>query len=181
LLRVCFIAALTADIKHIAEAVTTFQQFVTGIDVFPLWMPTPAHLKQQQHKQRMDAIIYRLIRERRASGRDEGDLLSMFLDARDEDGSGMTDRQIRDEMATVFLAGHETTANALNWTWYLLSHHPQVQARLHDEIDSVLRGKPPTMADLKHLPYVEMVLKEAMRLYPPVWRSVGFTYRVAAT
>jgi cytochrome P450 len=165
-----FNTAMTADIRQIAEAVTTFQQFVTGIDIFPLWVPTPAHLKQKQHKQRMDEIIYRLIRERRAPGNDEGDLLSMFLETFDDDGGGMTDRQIRDEMATVFLAGHETTANALNWIWYLLSQHPQVQARLHNEIDSVLQGKPPTMADLKRLPYVEMVIKEAMRLYPPVWQ-----------
>jgi cytochrome P450 len=93
----------------------------------------------------------------------------MLLNSVDETGQGMTDKQIRDEIVTLFLAGHETTANALSWTWYLLAQHPTVAQKLYDEIDSVLRGKAPTLADLKHLPYTEQVLQESMRLYPPVW------------
>jgi cytochrome P450 len=119
---------------------------------------------------RLDAIIYRMIAERRASGRDHGDLLSMLLSAQDEDGGGfMTDRQVRDEAMTIFLAGHETTANALTWTWYLTGESPEVEAKMHEEIDRVLQGRLPTMADIPSLPYVERVVTESMRLYPPAW------------
>jgi cytochrome P450 len=93
----------------------------------------------------------------------------MLLNSVDEAGQRMTDQQIRDEIVTLFLAGHETTANALSWTWYLLAQHPAVEQKLHKEVDTVLEGKAPTLADLKNLPYTEQVLQEAMRLYPPVW------------
>ncbi|HEY7179996.1 MAG TPA: cytochrome P450, partial [Blastocatellia bacterium] len=111
------------------------------------------------------------INERRASGEDRGDLLSMLIQARDEegDGTGMTDKQLRDEAMTIFLAGHETTANALTWTWYLLSQHPEIEARFHAEVDDVLKGAPPAAEDFPRLRYTEMVLAEAMRLYPPAW------------
>src|SRR5436305_209035 len=110
--------------------------------------------------------------ERRATGHEHGDLLSMLLTAQDEEASGeggrMTDTQVRDEAMTIFLAGHETTANALTWTWYLLSQHPDVQARFHAEVDA-LGGERPTAADLPRLAYTRMVLAESMRLYPPAW------------
>ncbi len=95
----------------------------------------------------------------------------MLLLAHDEeaDGSGMTDTQVRDEALTLFLAGHETTANALTWTWYLLSQNPECEARVHEEIDAVLQGRVPEMTDLPQLRYTEMVFAEAMRLYPPAW------------
>jgi cytochrome P450 len=95
----------------------------------------------------------------------------MLLLAQDEesDGGPMTDQQVRDESMTIFLAGHETTANALTWTWYLLSQHPEVEARLHAEIDSVLQGRTPGMADLKSLPYAEKVISESLRIFPPAW------------
>jgi cytochrome P450 len=119
---------------------------------------------------RLDAIIYRMIADRRAGGRDHGDLLSMLLTAQDEDeGGGMTDQQVRDEAMTIFLAGHETTANALTWTWYLLSQYPDVEATLHAEVDRVLQGRLPTIQDLASLSYVERVVTESMRLYPPAW------------
>jgi cytochrome P450 len=119
---------------------------------------------------RLDAIIYGMIAERRASGRDHGDLLSMLLTAQDEDDGGvMTDRQVRDEAMTIFLAGHETTANALTWTWYLVGGASDVEAKLHEEVDRVLQGRLPTMADIGSLPYVERVVTESMRLYPPAW------------
>jgi cytochrome P450 len=116
-----------------------------------------------------------MIAERRRSPGDRGDLLSMLLEAQDEEGlerpqdRGMTDLQVRDEAMTIFLAGHETTANALTWTWYLLSGAPDVEARLHDEVDRVLGGKLPTVADIGSLPFVERVVTESMRLYPPAW------------
>ena len=110
----------------------------------------------------------------------------MLLMAQDEegDGRGMTDEQVRDEAMTIFLAGHETTANALAWTWYLLSGAPDVEARLHEEVDRVLGGRLPTLADLPQLPYVEQVVTESMRLYPPAWiigRRAIDDYPVATT
>ena len=134
-------------------------------------LPLPSTRRFSQARARLDAIIYRMIDERRKSGADRGDLLSMLMMAQDEEGDGgaMTDEQLRDEAMTIFLAGHETTANALTWTWYLLSQHPEVETRLHEEVDAVLAGRPPTVEDLPRLRYTEMVLAEAMRLYPPAW------------
>jgi cytochrome P450 len=125
-------------------------------------------------RERLDAIIYGLIAERRASGRDHGDLLSMLLSVRDEDpaasaGGAMTDTQVRDEAMTIFLAGHETTANALTWTWYLLSGAPDIESRLHQELDRVLKGRLPAVADIPSLSFVERIVTESMRLYPPAW------------
>ena len=133
-------------------------------------LPVPKLRRARMSRVRLDQIIYRMIADRRASGRDHGDLLSMLLRAQDEDdGGGMTDVQVRDEAMTIFLAGHETTANALAWTWYLLSQTPEVETRLHEEIDRVLGGRIPTIADIPALPYVEKVVTESMRLYPPAW------------
>jgi cytochrome P450 len=134
-------------------------------------LPLPSVRRFEKARARLDQTIYGLIRQRRESGEDAGDLLSMLLLAQDEDapGSSMTDVQVRDEALTLFLAGHETTANALTWTWYLLSQNPECEARLHLEIDSVLAGRVPEMADLPQLRYTEMVFAEAMRLYPPAW------------
>jgi cytochrome P450 len=133
-------------------------------------LPVPKLRRARMARGRLDAIIYRMIADRRASGRDHGDLLSMLLTAQDEDDGGvMTDRQVRDEAMTIFLAGHETTANAMTWTWYLLGGAADVEAKMHDEIDRVLQGRLPTMADIPSLPYVERVVTEAMRLYPPAW------------
>lgn len=138
--------------------------------VLPDRFPSPANLRLQRVMRELDAIIFRIIARRRASGADPGDLLSLLLHARDEDdGGGMTDRQLRDELMTLFLAGHETTAVALSWTWHLLSQHPSVEALLAAELESVLGGRPPTAADLPRLPYTEMVVQEALRLYPPAW------------
>lgn len=134
-------------------------------------LPVPMLRRSRAARETLDAIIFRLIAERRASPGDRGDLLSMLLAARDEEneGRGMTDPQVRDEAMTIFLAGHETTANALTWTWYLLSRAPEVEARLHQEVDGVLCGRLPTMADIPSLRFVEQVATESMRLYPPAW------------
>jgi cytochrome P450 len=133
-------------------------------------LPVPKLRRARMARARLDAIIYRMIADRRASGGDRGDLLSMLLAAQDEDDGGvMTDQQVRDEAMTIFLAGHETTANALMWTWYLLGGAPEVEATLHAEVDCVLQGRLPAIGDLASLQQVERVVTEAMRLYPPAW------------
>jgi cytochrome P450 len=131
-------------------------------------LPLPSARRFIAARQRFDARVYRMLAERRASGVDHGDLLSMLLLAQDAegDGEGLTDRQIRDEVVTIFLAGHETTASALTWSWYLLAQHPEAQQRLHAELDEVLDDRPPTMDDLPCLPYTSGVFAEALRLYP---------------
>lgn len=133
----------------------------------PPVVPTPTNLRNRKAVARLDAILYRIIQERRAQGGDRGDLLSMLLATQDESGAGMDDKQVRDEAMTLFLAGHETTANAMAWTFYLLAQHPEVRARLEEEVDAL--GRAPTYDDLKQLPYTLAVLKESMRLYPPAY------------
>jgi cytochrome P450 len=133
-------------------------------------LPLPALRRAREARATLDRIIYRIIAERRQSPGDRGDLLSMLLMARDEDdGRGMSDEQVRDEVMTIFLAGHETTANALSWAWYLLSQAPEVEARLHEELDRVLAGRLPRIEDIPLLGFAEKVVTEAMRLYPPAW------------
>ncbi len=133
-------------------------------------LPLPSVRRFARARGRLDATIYRLIDERRASGEDKGDLLSMLLLARDEDDGGrMTDEQVRDEALTIFLAGHETTAHALAWTWYLLSQNPDSEAKFHAELDSVLAGRTPTLDNLPNLPFTRKVLAESLRLYSPAW------------
>ena len=135
----------------------------------PKWMPTPLRLRRQQAIDHLNQVVNPIIEARRADPSDNGDLLSMLLLAEDDDGNRMTDAQVRDEALTLVLAGHETTANALTWTLYLLSQNHDVEAQLQAEIDSVLQGRAPTLEDLPNLPYTEMVIKESMRLYPPAW------------
>lgn len=137
--------------------------------LIPEFVPTPGNLRFRKAVRELDRIIYGIIKQRRQSGEDAGDLLSMLLQAQDEDGSQMTDLQLRDEAITLFLAGHETTAIALSWTWYLLSQHAGVEAKLVDEIKTALGDKHPTMDDLPQLRYAEAVILESMRLYPPAY------------
>ncbi|MEP7234443.1 MAG: cytochrome P450 [Ignavibacteriota bacterium] len=140
---------------------------------FPLHIPyhwsTPRNNKVRTAIKGLDDIIYGMISERRNSREDVGDLLSMLLLARDEDdGSGMTDLQVRDEAMTIFLAGHETTSNGMSWMWYLLAKHPHIFVRLRKELE-ILEGQPPTLEDLPRIPYCLQVFKEALRLYPPAY------------
>jgi cytochrome P450 len=136
------------------------------------YLPTPGWLRLKGAVERLERIVYRMIEQHRAAERPPGDLLSMLLAARDEDGSAMTDQQLRDEVMTLFLAGHETTALALSWTIYLLGLHSQVESKLVEEIESVTGGRPLEIADAPRLRFTEKILKEAMRLYPPAW-SIG--------
>ncbi len=133
------------------------------------FLPTPGYRRFERAVTRLDEIIYRVIQQRRSSGSKRNDLLSLLLEAQDEDGSRMTDQQLRDEVMTLFLAGHETTALALSWTWYLLAQHPAVERKLTAELQEALSGRAPTVDDLPQLRFTAMVVKEAMRLYPPAW------------
>lgn len=132
-------------------------------------LPTTTHRRFNQAAREIDEIVYRIIEDRRRSGHDQGDLLSMLLEAHDVDGSQMSDKQLRDEVMTLFLAGHETTALTLSWAWYLLAQNPETEIKFHAELDEVLGGRLPTMADLPRLKYCEMIAKESMRLYPPAY------------
>jgi cytochrome P450 len=137
--------------------------------LIPQWLPTPTNLRLERAIRQIERVLYRIIAEKRASGRDSGDLLSMLLAAQDEDGSRMTDQQLRDEAITLFLAGHETTANTLSWTWWLLAQNPAVEAKLHAELRTVLAGRAPSLDDLPKLVYTNYIITESMRLYPPAW------------
>jgi cytochrome P450 len=182
--KTLFDADVEDEAAEIGEALaTTFEAFNFGF-FLPFSqlldrLPLPKTRRFRRGRARLDATIFRLIDERRRAPTDRGDLLSMLLTAQDTEGDGgvMTDLQLRDEAMTIFLAGHETTANALTWTWYLLSQHPDVEARLHAEIDSALGDRLATADDLATLPYTRMVLAESMRLYPPAWilgrRAIG--------
>ncbi len=132
-------------------------------------LPLPINARLRQARERLDRVVFRVIAEHQRQGTDQGDLLSMLLLARDEDGSSMTTQQLRDEIMTLFLAGHETVAHALTWTWYLLAKHPEVLAKVQQEVDTVLAGRAATIDDLQRLTYCERVVSESMRICPPVW------------
>ena len=176
--KTLFDADVESDTEQVGEAMSIVMELFNTITIpfFELLqkLPLPQFRRFDSAKEKLDAVIYRLIEDRRRSGKDRGDLLSMLLLAQDVEGDGgrMTDVQLRDEALTIFLAGHETTANALTWTWYLLSQHPEIEARLHDEVDEVLQSRLATVEDVASLKYTEMVLAESMRLYPPAW-AVG--------
>ncbi len=139
-----------------------------SMGILPPLLPTARDRAFRAAQHSLDAVVDQIIQERRRSTEDRGDLLSMLMLAHDEDtGEQMSDRQLRDEVKTLMLAGHETTANLLTWAWYLLAEHPAVEQRLHAELARVLGGRLPTMSDLPHLPYTRMVIDETLRLYPP--------------
>jgi cytochrome P450 len=158
--------SVTVVLRHVTDRITSILGFIDDL-------PTPANRRFKQALAELDDFILKSIRERRGSNRDPGDLLSMLLGARDEEtGATMNDVQLRDELVTMFGAGHETTANALTWTFYLLSKHPAVERKLTQELSKVLGGRTAEIADLERLPYLRFVVKESMRLIPPVW-SIG--------
>ena len=172
--KTLFNAEVADDADRVGRAMTTLVELFNFLLLpFSEWLeklPFPQSIRFKRARKTLDEIVYGIIDERRRSGEDKGDLLSMLLLAQDEDdGKRMTDEQVRDEALTLFLAGHETTANALTWTWYLLSQNPDSEAKFHAEIDAVLAGRVPTMDDIPNLKYTEAVLAESMRLYPPAW------------
>lgn len=193
--RTLFHTEVTDDIRRINDEVNTIMDLYNFLIAFPrmekfLHLPIPGVVKFRRSRARLDRVVHRLIEEHKRAGVDKGDLLSMLISSRYEQSDasaeqmGMSDEQIRDEVLTIFLAGYETTANALAWTWYLLSQNPEAEAKLHVELDEVLglhRGQAagdaapfsshrlPTLADYPALRYTEQVFAESMRLYPPAW------------
>ncbi len=167
-----FTTSMAAHIDRINESLRVslryaFDSFQNPLHL-PLWVPTARNREFRAAMQFLDGLIYGLLAERRRSGARHDDLLDLLLQARDEEtGTGLSDQELRDEALTIFAAGHETTANALAWTWYLLATHPDAKARFHEEVDRVLQGRTPNAGDLAHLPYTRAVFDEALRLYPP--------------
>jgi cytochrome P450 len=172
--RTLFTANVEDDADDVGQAMTTVSKLFDFLLLpYSEWLqklPLPQARSFNRARDTLNAVIYGIINERRRSGEDTGDLLSMLLAARDEDdGGSMTDVQVRDEALTLFLAGHETTSNALTFTWYLLSQNPDKAAKLRKEIDRVIADRLPTIDDLPNLKYTEAVLAESMRLFPPAW------------
>jgi cytochrome P450 len=171
--KTLFNADVSADADKVGRVlsriVTPFAGQATLKWIMDNRLPTITHRRFNRDAREIDAIVYRIINERRRNGLDEGDLLSMLLKAQDEDGSRLSDKQLRDEVMTIFLAGHETTALTLCWAWYLLAQNPETEKEFHAELAEVLGGRLPTMADLSRLQYTEKIAKESMRLYPPAY------------
>jgi cytochrome P450 len=161
------------ETAEISSALNLIMINTTGIRIlFPpiaRYLPTPRMISFRRAVARMDHTVYSIIAQHRDNKIDSGDLLSMLMALRDEDGSRMSDQQLRDEVLTFLIAGHETTALTLTWTWHLLAQHPEVQKKLHQELDRMLGGRTPEFSDLSALTYTERVIKESMRLYPPAW------------
>ncbi len=173
--KVLFGDDMASDTEEACEAFRVFfDQFDDrfGLYLIPEWLPTPGNIRYRRAIGRLDKIIEKVIRHRKASSHDSGAMLSVLLHAREEDGTRMTEVQLRDELMTLFFTGHETTALALSWTWYLLAQHPEVEARLFEELERVLGGREPTFDDLPQLRFVDMVVKESLRLYPPAYGVV---------
>jgi len=178
--RTLFDSEVTADVLAVRDEVNTIMGLYNFLVAFPrlesvLHLPIPGIVKFRRSRAKLDAVVASLIAKRRSLSQAEleqrGDLLSMLMAARDEDGSGkgMTDTQVRDELLTIFLAGYETVANALTWTWYLLSQNPEVADRMYAEVAEVLGATTATVDSYSRLKYTEMVFAESMRLYPPAW------------
>ena len=172
-----FSANVEDEADEVGRSMTTFTSLFNFLLLpFSEWLqklPLPQSRRFNRARNTINSLIYEIIEQNRREGVDKGDLLSMLLIAQDEDdGTSMTDEQVRDEVLTLFLAGHETTANALTWTWYLLSQNPVAEAKLHAELDDVLAGRTPSIDDLPNLKYTENVVAESMRLFPPAW-TVG--------
>jgi len=171
--KTLFGTEVAGDGETVHEAITTafsiLHRRVLSPVPFPWWVPFPDHVRFLRAVARLDEVVYRIIRERRQSGIEGNDVLSTLLSVRDEDGNPMPDQQIRDEVVTMLVAGHESTGASLSWTLYLLSRYPIVARRVEEELAEVLGGRTPGFHDLPNLKYLSMVLKEGLRLYPPFW------------
>jgi cytochrome P450 len=167
-----FNANVESESKKIAEDLTTTINYFDRLSspLAKILERLPSNKKYENAVKRIDAMLYKLIEDRRKSGKDVGDLMSMLLHAKDESGGQMTDRQLRDEVMILFTAGHETTANALTWTWYLLSQNPEAEAKLQKEVDALIpKDSVPSAEDVPKLEYTTKVFTESMRIYPPAW------------
>ncbi len=171
--RILFDVDINSESEKVGTALkVVWEEFTARIQtglLIPEHLPTPGNIRYQRAVHQLDRIVFRIIRERRSGSRDCKDCLSILLAAQDTDGSQMTDKQLRDEVMTLFIAGHESTALALTWTWYLLAQNPSVVSQLCAELEGVLGAQQPEMSDLPQLRITENVIKEALRLYPPVW------------
>ncbi len=172
--KTLFNANVEDEAMQVGEAMNTIVSMFNFM-LFPFSellekLPLPPIKRLRNARKTLDEVMYKIINERRKSGEDKGDLLSTLLTAQDEEtGGAMTDEQVRDECLTLFLAGHETTANALTWTFYLLSQNPESERKFHAELDEVLSDKILTPEDYPRLKYTECILAESMRLFPPAW------------
>ena len=170
---------LSKEALTLAKLMTDVLEMVAKMSLSPLarlpWLPSPANRRFTRLSREFDKIIYAMIEERRASGIERSDLLSLLLRSQADEASSedphkhLSDREVRDHVTTLLGAGHETVANMLTWTWYLLARYPEVEARLHAELDDILGGRNPRFEDLRRLPYTEKVMCETLRLYPPTW------------
>lgn len=175
--------------NEVNQTTDTIYQLVSEASIFisnrvdnpfqlPEWIPTPSRIKEKEILEKMDKVFYEVIDRRRNQPEEQHDLLSMLMDAKDEDtGEGMDNKQLRDEILTIFVAGHETTQISLGWTFYLLSQNPEKLAVLQNEIDNELKGKLPSPENCRNLKYLKQVIEESMRCFPPAWimgrRSIG--------
>jgi cytochrome P450 len=169
--RTLFDADIEGDAKVVGRSITDSMEYLLDSLALPLpaaW-PLPRNRRMKRAVADLDEVVYRIIEERRARPGDRGDVLSMLLAARDDDGSSLGDQDVRDNIMTLMLAGHDTVANALSWTWYLLTTHPEVYDRVLAEIAAACGDRAPTSADLVGMPYGQMVIEESMRLYPPAY------------
>jgi cytochrome P450 len=177
--KIMFDVADLGNQDALGRDITTALQYVSDAFLLPLplaW-PLPRNVRAKRALARLDTQISQMVAACRMAGGDRGQLLALLLAARDENGQGLSDQQIRDEAMTTFLAGHETTALALTWSFYLLSRHPASYARVRREVTETLQGRAPTVADLPNLPYTLQVFKEALRLYPPAHTVVRLAAR----
>ncbi len=181
-LRSLFGTHLAEHMKIIEPALGAIMASSTGFNsiAFFLRIPTPTRKLHFLAVEKLNEVVYGLIARGREklknaeagaqTGGGSKDLLTLLLTARDDDGNSMSDQQLRDEVITLLLAGHETTALNLSWSWYLLAQHPEVERKLHAELDAVLGGRPPCASDLPKLQYTDKIIRETLRLYPPAWR-----------
>ena len=173
--RTLFGTSLPDQAQQVGHSMTFLMRYQLSRQRSPFRIPeswpTVRNKRAQRERGYLDSLVYRIIQERQSQppSNGRGDLLSLLMSAMDEDGSQMTPKQLRDETMTLFLAGHETTAQMLAWTWYLLAENPQAEARLHQELRDVLQGRPPAPSDFMQLPYLHALMHEVLRLYPPAY------------
>src|SRR5260370_14016604 len=164
---------LGSETEKFRQTLNDLTKSVSGnqmlLPAFLRFLPLPGSFRFRRMVAQFDALVHELISERRTNGDHRFDLLSMLLELRDEDGGAMTEQQVRDEVITFLVAGHGTTAMVLCWVWYLLSQHPAVEKRLHEELKDILGGRTPSFEDVPRLKYTAKIVRESIRLYPPVW------------